>query len=427
MTQKIKPIWRLLILIVILSLTTVTAFGCTLSEVEAETTDLAETLVRETEAMPMETVPPIAETLDKPISTDTAELVTDGYTVAFDFVCSLYPGESYTFSIRLPKLLSDKPGAAAFNQTIEETYRAKYREHIAELEKNPKYYGFYADVTYTYFQCEDVLILWLHDRGGLLGTGGVYGVYDTYYYDTAADRLLTHGEFLDWYTDATVTMDAILEVMNGREDITNLWTLTLTEEDIYGIIPTENGGFYVLYQGFVVEPVFASAEYWEAGGFLYSFYSSQVDALFSTYRTDGSAEYPAVYIRFPYESYPSLTKPDTPYFTIQDVFTEAFVAAVIGKDSYLFRDVDADGQEEAVVIFPNPKSGYNGAEVTTLFRIYDVYGDDVYVCDPPKLKGLYAAAFQEETGNFILRMLQNGGAETVNQYRLEYRVFRKVP
>ncbi len=403
------------------------------AEVDAKTTDLAETLIREMEAPPMETIPPIVEPLARTISRDTAGLVTDGYTVAFDFVCSLYPGESYTFSLRLPKLLSDKPGAVAFNQTIEETYRAKYREHIAELEKNPKYYGYYADVTYTAFSCEDVLILWLHDSGGLLGTGGVYGVYDTYYYDTAADTLLTHGEFLDWYTDTAVTMDAVLEVMNGREDITNLGALTLTEEDIYGIIPTEQGGFYVLYQGFVVEPVFASAEYWEAGGFTHSFYSSQLEALFSTYRKDGaygaegSPEYPAVYIRFPYESYPTLTKPDTPYFTIRDVFTEDFVAAVIGKDAYLFQDVDTDGSEEAVVIYPNPQSGHNGAKVTNLCRIYDVYGDDVYVCDPPKIEGLYAAGFAEKTGNFILQILQNGGTETIRQFRLEYMVFRKVP
>ncbi len=289
----------LTIAVCILCILSGSVFGCTMTEPTTQThpdtitSDTAEPI--QNIGLPIETDETAAETAGivgsdmvegYTVTKDTSGLVEDGWSVGYDFYSDMYPGISYSFAIRLPELTINTSGAASFNESLKNTYQTRYGEHINTLEQYPSAaYNYTLDISYTALRFGDILILWMKNSGGLLGTGGMHLVYDVRYFDMAADRELTHGEFLLYYTkegarDVTVHRDAaggmvlsgipapmeldtLLTALNRMDAVTNMGAISLTDTDIYGIIPTENGSFYVLYQGFVVEPVYASGAYVE--------------------------------------------------------------------------------------------------------------------------------------------------------------------
>ncbi len=218
---------------------------------------------------------------------NTDGLVSDGYTRHFTFK-SPDPADStqYFFDICLPHIDIDKENARVLNKKIEAFYLERYADPLTALGKSPERYGNNGNITYKVAEYGDILILCINDKSGIIASGAQINIFDVYYYDMANDQILTDDAFIRIYTDGAVTLSSLIAEMNTRADVINVVDTghSISEEDIYGVVPTDNGDFYLIYQGYAVEGLYASGMYVKNGKTTENLYSYQLLQCFGLYQ-----------------------------------------------------------------------------------------------------------------------------------------------
>ena len=108
------------------------------------------------------------------------------------------------WSMKIPAIISDKPGAAALNEKIYNKYTSQYKREITELTETgstetQRHISFYSE------RSEDLIYIEVTTRKLAAGQPDELTA-DCYYYDPETDRELTAREYFDLYTGDEVTL-----------------------------------------------------------------------------------------------------------------------------------------------------------------------------------------------------------------------------
>ncbi len=192
--------------------------------------------------------------------------VVEGYKLVLPYI-PVYAGDVFYQEISLPQLVSDSPAAQAWNREIvTDTYRSYWR-YLTILEDGPVDCGFSVELTWEAYTSGDVTVVARRNTCGYDGSGAWSTVYDMVYFDNGTETFLTQAEFLARHTNGAWTPGTVLEALNKNAVSTNERNEphTISEKDVQGFIPADNGAFYVAYQGFSIEGRFASVALFREG------------------------------------------------------------------------------------------------------------------------------------------------------------------
>lgn len=183
-------------------------------------------------------------------------LVSDAINVDLDFKCDLYPGETYHYRLKIPKLNSDTEASLAFNDLIMSKYYTNETKERIKSYENGENGSFALEQWYDLYTYDKTIIISVRKKGGLLGTGGVIDTYDIYYYDTENDKQLSKDEFIRLYTGGKYDASFVLTWINELPEVKNCIAgerFTVTDNMFFGILPSNNGLFEAVYQPFAPE------------------------------------------------------------------------------------------------------------------------------------------------------------------------------
>ena len=113
-------------------------------------------------------------------------------------------GSDRVWSLKIPAIISDKPGAAALNEKIFKKYTSQYEREIAELTES----GSTEAQRHISFNSErdgNLIFIEVTTRKLATGTSDEL-ISDYYYYDAKSDRELTAREYFDLCTGGEVTL-----------------------------------------------------------------------------------------------------------------------------------------------------------------------------------------------------------------------------
>ena len=150
-----------------------------------------------------------------------------------------------------------------WNYYIKNEYETEFGDHLQNTA-----YGMnldvYVNVTYETVSTGDVITIYIMKSHGIMNSGAVVSVYDIFHYDTVQKKFLSTDEFIAYYAEGTFadcTVADIVQYMNENVFCTDEAgnPYPLTEENIYGVIPSEggNGKLDVVYRGYTMEGIYA--------------------------------------------------------------------------------------------------------------------------------------------------------------------------
>ncbi len=181
--------------------------------------------------------------------------VVQGYTLSLPYTCHYYPDELYSFDISLPQLTRESPAAVQWNWDIITRYYTSFKHILHPLSTGKRDNSISTDVTWKSCTSGDITVVCTREWTGYLTSGAWWEQFTIDYFDNATGEFVTADVFLERHTDGKYTPESVLAAMNEAavEKTENDVPYPIEADKVFGYLPTENGGFYVVYERYSIE------------------------------------------------------------------------------------------------------------------------------------------------------------------------------
>ncbi len=207
---------------------------------------------------------------------DVKNGVYTGYYMNYPFTCEYYENSPvYKFEMEVPQLVSEKSGAKELNEYIFGYYMCRYQDIFMQYAKknDANRMGTHSlDLSYNVFTYGSVVIISVRSISSIIGTGAQAYKYDVYYYDSESDKVLTDDDMIKLLSDGKESLTSLLTLLNQPDNLLNVMYSSdprfwADESSIYGVLPAEEGGMYIIYQPYYIEAIRARGLFWKDGAF----------------------------------------------------------------------------------------------------------------------------------------------------------------